>query len=315
MWLGQLRHTVTVDRLSLGDMMRLKMRCHKRWVGTASLMLGVIGVTGGALAASGAFAQDQSSLMSYTHRGFVSPQARSNVTPASLLSSIVSSVGSPAISSTRLDGPPPGVDETDDPSVPNSAAFTKSLWLYVTVNAPALTEEATTKPIWLGNLITGALRDELYATGQTPLFSSLVSVDLPNGSQASDVGGGIGAIRLGQVFSSASDPQVKSQIESAAAAAGYVVDSTDVVHADQPAPAVVVTTSDPQAAAASPDQVLTAIFGPSGTYEGEYLEVRAEDGTLVFVQGSAFRSGVGQRWVNPTYQANPSGPPLPVSGD
>lgn len=294
--------------------MRLNIRSHRRWVATASLVLGTAGITGGALAASGAFARDQSSLVSYSHRGFLTPHAQTNVTPASLLSSIVSSVASPAISSVRLGGPPAGVRETDDPSIPNSAAFTKSLWLYVTVKASALTEEATTKPIWLGNLITGALRDELYATGQSPLFSSLVSVDLPDGSQASDVGGGIGGIQLGQLFSPASDEEVKSQIQSAASVAGYVVDSVDVVHADQAAPAVVVTTSDPQAAAANPDEVLTSIFGPPGTYEGEYLEVRAEDGTLVFVQGSAFRTGVGQRWINPAYGAGPSGPPLPVSG-
>jgi hypothetical protein len=289
--------------------MRFNIRIDRRWVAAASLVLAAAGITGAAFAASGAFTRQQSRLVSYSHRGFLTPHTQANATPASLLSSIVSSLASPAISSVGLGGPPAGVRETDDPSVPNSPAFAKSLWLRVTVKASALTEEATTKPIWLGNLVTGALRDKLYAAGQTPLFSSLVSVDLPDGSKASDVGGGVGGIKLGQIFSSASDNAIKSQIQSVATAAGYAVDSVDVVHADQPAPAVVVTTSDPQAAAANPDQVLSAIFGPPGTYEGEYLEVRAQDGTLAFVQGSAFRTGVGQRWINPAFGRNSSAPP------
>lgn len=255
-----------------------------------------------------------SGLTRYSHRGLLTPRAAIGVTPVSLLSAIVARIGGSSIAATSLGGPPVGVHETDNPSVPNSSAFTNSLWLYVTVRAPALTPEATTKPIWLGNLITGALRDELFAAGQRPLFSSLVSVVLPDASQESDVGGGIGAIQAGQVFSSASDSAIRSQLSAAATSAGYTVDSIDVVHADQPAPAVAVTTSDPEAAAANPDEVITAIFGQSGTYEGEYLEVRAPDGTLVFVTGAAFRTGVGQRWVNPAYGGGGTQPPSPSAG-
>lgn len=261
----------------------------------------------GAVSALGNSTRGRTTLFAYSYRAALTHHTRSGVSPASALSSIVSSVDDSSVASAVLGGPPPGLHESDDPSVPNSVGFNNSLWLYVTVKAAALTPEATTRPLWLGNLITGALRDELYSAGQKPLYSSEVSIELPNATLDADVGGGIGGIEPGQVFSSASDASIRATLTASAAAAGYSIDSLDIVHADQPAPALVVTTTNPQAAAANPDAVLTAIFGPPGTYEGEYLEVHAEDGTLVFVQGSAFRTGVGQRWINPVYTGDQSG--------
>ena len=85
------------------------------------------------------------------------------------------------------------------------------------------------------------------------------------------------------MFSSASDDAIRDQITRTAGAEGYAVHSIDIVHADQPAPAVVLTTSTPEAVAENPDAVLTSIFGPPGRYEGEYLEVRTSDRTLVLV--------------------------------
>lgn len=276
---------------------------------TAAVSVAAVAVT--AIAAGGSLGPTSSSSITYSPRGVAAPRTDPGVTPATVVSQIVARVNSGDVAATRLGAPPAGVRETDDPSVPNSAAFANSLWLYVSVKAAARTPEATTKPIWLGNLITGALRDELYGAGQSILRSSLVSVELPDGSQIDAAGGGVGAITPGQIFASASDAETRAQIESAATSAGYTVDSISVVHADQPAPAVVVTTADPKAAAANPDAVLTSLFGVPGTYEGEYLEVRASDGTLVFVQGSAFRTGVGQRWINPAYGENRT-PPSPA---
>jgi hypothetical protein len=252
---------------------------------------------------AGASATTGSELKAYSNRT-LAPGAAAAATPGALLQSIVARVNSGNVVATKLGGPPPGLRETDAPNVPNSAAFDNSLWLRATVRAAALTPEATTKPIWLGNLITGALRDEMFAAGQTPLYSSLISVALPDGSVAADVGGGVGAIQPGQIFSAESDATILGKINSAAAAAGFQIASVSIYHADQPAPAAVVTTTAPGAAAANPDAVLTAIFGPPGTYEGEYLEVRAADGALVFVQGSSFRTGVGQRWVDPAYETS-----------
>ena len=288
------------------------MAPYRNWSGRRRFTLAlafvlVIAVIVGAVGAFGNSTRGRTTLFSYSHKTAVRSAAQSGVSPASVLASTVASVADPSVASAVLGGPPAGLHETDDPSVPNSAAFDNSLWLYVTVKAAALTPEATTRPLWLGNLITGALRDKLYIAGQTPLYSSQVSVELPDAKLASDVGGGIGGIQPGQVFSSASDASIRAALTASAARAGYSVDSLEIVHADQPAPALVVTTSDPQAAAANPDAVLTAIFGPPGTYEGEYLEVRATDGTLVFVQGSAFRTGVGQRWVNPIYGGDQGG--------
>ena len=270
--------------------------------------VGIAIITVGAIAASGAFSSSSWSssekLVRYSKRPLASPQVQPNVSPASILAVILARINSPSVSRASLGGPPPWAHESEDPTVPNSPGFAKSRWLYITVKAPVETEEATTKPLWLGNLITGALRDELYASAHAPLRSSVVSLTLADGHEVALAGGGVGAVTPGQVFSSASDQQIREQITAAAQTAGLTVDSIDIVHADQPAPAVVVTTSDPQAAAANPDALLTSLFGEPGTYEGEYLEVRAPDGTLVFVQGSAFRTGVGQRWVNPIFAGN-----------
>ena len=273
-------------------------------------------ITAGAMAASGAFSNSSSSsskaLVRYSKRPVARPQAQPNLSPAGILAGILARVNNPSVSRAALGGPPSWAHESEDPTVPNSPDFAKSRWLYITVKAPVETEEATTRPLWLGNLITGALRDELYSSAQAPLRSSIVSLRIGDGHQVELAGGGIGAVTPGQVFSSASDQQIRQQITAAAQTAGLTVDSIDIVHADQPAPAVVVTTSDPQAAAANPDAVLTSLFGEPGTYEGEYLEVRAADGTPVFVQGSAFRTGVGQRWVNPTFAGNVATPPSPT---
>jgi hypothetical protein len=273
-------------------------------------------ITVGAMAASGAFSNSPSNssdgLVRYSKRPVARPQAQSNVTPAGILAGILARVNNPSVSRATLAGPPSWAHESEDPTVPNSPGFANSRWLYITVKAPVETEEATTRPLWLGNLITGALRDELYSAAQAPLRSSVVSLTLGDGHQVALAGGGIGAVTPGQVFSSGSDQQIRQRITTAAQTAGLTVDSIDIVRAHQPAPAVVVTTSDPRAAAANPDAVLTSLFGEPGTYEGEYLEVRATDGTLVFVQGSAFRTGVGQRWVNPTFASSGETTPTPT---
>lgn len=281
------------------------------------VVVGVVGLSllaTAAVAAAWASSRSARELTTYSHRGLVQPSARTaGTTPADVLASIVDKVNDPSVISATLGGPPAGLHESDDPSVPNSPSFTNSLWLYATVKSTGSTPAETTKPIWVGNLITGALRDALFEGSQTALRSSVVSLVLPTGSEITSAGGGIGAVTPGQTFSSGSDSQIEAQIDSAAQSAGVRMDSISIVHADQPAPAVVVTAPDPQGAAANPDGLLTALFGPPGTYEGEYLEVRAPDGSVVFVQGSAFRTGVGQRWVNPAYGgANDS--PAPDAG-
>jgi hypothetical protein len=288
------------------------MRMHNRRDRLA--IAAVLAVVVSAVTATASFSGSSNGDTTYSSLGVATPRAAgSGVTPSSLLAAIVRRVGDPSVVAASLGGPPPGVHESDDPSVPNSASFAASQWLDATVRSSGNTPVETTKPIWLGNLITGALRDELFAASLKPLRSSVVSLVLSDGSEVASAGGGIGAVTPGQIFSAATDAQITAQLDSAAQAAGLHIDSLSIVRADQPAPAVVATTSDPNGAAVDPDAVLTALFGPPGTYEGEYLELRAPDGTPVLVQGSAFRTGVGQRWVNPAYGGSNDAPP-PAGG-
>lgn len=276
----------------------------------------VAAVAVAATVAAVGYADPSSDLVTYSSLGQVHPQATPvGSTPASVLSAVVAQVNDASVVSATLGHPPVGVHETDDPSVPNTSEFNNSLWLYVTVKANGMTPAETTEPIWLGNLITGALRDKLYANSEPDLRSSTVAVNLPDGTTILSAGGGVGSVTQGQMFSSTSDSDINAHIRSAAAAAGLTVDSLRIIHADQAAPAVVVSTSRPAAAASNPDALLTSLFGPPGTYEGEYAKVLASDGTVVFVQGSSFRTGVGQRWVNPVYGGGDDAPPAtPPSG-
>ena len=118
--------------------------------------------------------------------------------PASVLSAVVAQVNDASVVSATLGHPPVGVHETDDPSVPNTSEFNNSLWLYVTVKANGMTPAETTEPIWLGNLITGALRDKLYANSEPDLRSSTVAVNLPDGTTILSAGGGVGSVTQGQ---------------------------------------------------------------------------------------------------------------------
>jgi hypothetical protein len=234
-------------------------------------------------------------------------------TPGEILAAVLARMNSKAIADGTITGPPNGFQPTDDANVPVPGYFADGRWARLTVLATALTPEATTRPIWEANLVAGALRDAMHANGLPRLISSQVSVALPNGRIIKDVGGGVGDVAFDQTFSSAPSQSITSLIQSAATQLGLTVDSIKIVNAVQPAPAVVVTTSDTQQFADNPDAVLTALFGAPGTYEGEYLEVHDASGTVAFIQGSAFRTGVGQRWFNPAiFPGIRPGPPGPA---
>ena len=275
------------------------------------LLLALAGLAVGAFARGGGSTPTDTttgSAVHYSTKPLDVPQAKGNASPQQTLDDIVANVGGNTIASAKLGGPPPDLQPSEDPNAPHPKGWDAGRWLYLLVDAPDNSPAGTTKPIWIANLVVGALRDELFKNQNAPVISSRISVQLPDGTILRNIGGGVGDVELGQVFSSASDSDIRNSINAAASTAGYTVDSIDIMHADQPAPAVVLVTDDPSAAATDPDSLLTAIFGPPGTYEGEYLEVRGPDGTVALIQGSSFRTGVGQRWVNQAFGGNNGGP-------
>jgi hypothetical protein len=221
--------------------------------------------------------------------------------PQTVLDGILGRVPNSPLKSAQLAGPPAGMHLSDDPATTNPESFAQTLWLYETVNVRALTPEATAKPLWIANLITGALRDELAASGGGPLYSSQVNVETPSGSTLGASVAGVGEDDGGESFSDASDKSIRSHITDAATQLGLTVDSITIYHVDQPAPAVVVTSSDPAAVAAAPQQMVASLLGGPNTYEGLYVEIRDTSGALIYLEGSSARTAGGQSWLNPQF--------------
>jgi len=249
--------------------------------------------------------------ISYSPR-VVAPKGNpTGATPQLVLQSLARRLNTTDVVDAHLGGPPAGFSPVDPTSGLAAPDVSGTLWLHETVRARAATEADTTKPIWEANLLTGDLRDTLYSNGLQPLVSSTVSVALPDGRVMNDVAGGIGNVRAGQIFSSASPATIESTLRASANAAGLNIKSIQVFNVDQPAPAVVATTSYPIAAASDPDKVTNALFGePGSTYEGYYLQVKDRSGVTVFVEGADFRTGVGLRWANPGFSGVAIGPAL-----
>jgi hypothetical protein len=158
------------------------------------------------------------------------------------------------------------------------------------------------KAIWIAELAAGALRDEMYANGQQPIYSVDITLKLSDGRTIKHAGGGIGDVQYGQNFADDSDGVIEARIRNAARTAGYDVNSIEIVHADdQPAPAVELTAPDPATAATDPGSLMQALFGAPGTYEGTYLAVNSPDGAPVLDNAAAFRVGVSLGWSNPVF--------------
>jgi hypothetical protein len=231
-------------------------------------------------------------------------------TPAAILSRVLERLRSRRIVSGVVTGAPAGFRPTEDPSIPAPSYFNGGKWAHILVHGSSATPVGTTRPIWEANLAVGALRDEFHANGLARLISSQVSVELPDGRVLRDIGGGVGNVVFGQTFATDATPTIEARIRDAAADEGLHVDSIDVLTPMDPAPAVVVTTTDPKKFGAAVEAVLAHLFGPPGTYEGVYLEAHDSSGETIFLTGRAYRAAVFQQWWNPkVYPELSQGPP------
>jgi hypothetical protein len=101
------------------------------------------------------------------------------------------------------------------------------------------------------------------------------------------------------------ESEIRSEISAAASKAGLHVLSIDILHADQPAPAVVVETDNPAQAVADASQITATLFGGNPpTYEGYYLEVKDAQYAVVFLRSPDFRSGAGRSETNSAYEGH-----------
>jgi hypothetical protein len=210
-----------------------------------------------------------------------------NLTPAQVISTIANRSGSSTIRSAGLG------------SAPNVPGARPGIYLHFVVDADAADQTAI-RAEWGADLVEGAVADAFAFGGQGRVVGSTIDLSLPNGSVLPDVTGGMGDITPGQDFSSASDEQIKSTLAAALNNDGLTPVSIDILHADQPAPAVVAETNDPEGAAAKVDQTLHDLFGMNPPiYEGFYFELRDSGGTPLVIASAAYRAGAGRSWTNP----------------
>jgi hypothetical protein len=227
-----------------------------------------------------------------------------HVTPAppgaslsALVQSVVSRYGGRLLVSAKVTDPP----TSDHPAGP---------WLSVVAHVPDgyATQSQGWQPAfleagWQADLVAGAISDAAAEHGLGKVAGATISGLLSDGSTVPSIGGGIGAVTTGQSFSADSDEQISAALKEVLTAADLVPLSVNVLHADQPAPAVIAQTADPAKAAANAESTINSLFGGHPPkYEGYYLEVRDTTGAPVFVVSYAYRAGSGRRWVDPKFQ-------------
>jgi hypothetical protein len=218
--------------------------------------------------------------------------------PGAILTHILKRYGGSAVLKASFGGPLPGWRGTENPSVSIPPELRDGRWLYTTVKVASPYGPDVANPVWEADLVAGALRDELHLAGvHGDLIASNVSVRLPNGKVLENEGGGLGNVAFAQSFSALDDHTIEAGIRAAAQRLNLEVEAVSVLHPLQPAPAVVVRTLEPARFVSNVGLILNQLFEPATRYEGAYLEARDAAGKPVFIQASAFRVGVGQRWI------------------
>lgn len=156
---------------------------------------------------------------------------------------------------------------------------------------------------WEADLVQGVIAEAFAARGMQPVIDSAVTGDLPNG-QTVALQGGMGDVAAGQSFSIDSDAAIQQRLDAVLTQANLTPVSITVMHVGQPAPAVVVKTSDPSSAAAAAATTIRALFGANPPlYEGYYFEIENAGGTPILAQSASFRTGAGRDWVDPSVAA------------
>lgn len=159
---------------------------------------------------------------------------------------------------------------------------------------------------WQADIVQGVVAEAFANQGLPPIAGSTFTGELPSG-QTVDIGGGMGNIQPGQSYSSDDDSAITQRITDLLPQWNLTLSSIHILHAGQPAPAVFVTTNDPNAAAAAATPIVRTLFGQDPPlYEGYYFQVNDTKGNLVLLQSAAFRDGAGQGWADPSVAASSS---------
>ncbi len=159
---------------------------------------------------------------------------------------------------------------------------------------------------WEADLVQGVVAEAFAARGMGHVIGSNITGDLPSG-QTVALQGGMGDVAAGQRFLSSSDAAIQQHVEAVLAQANLTPVSITVMHVGQPAPAVIVQTNDPSAAAAAATPTIRALFGARPPlYEGYFFEIEDAAGTPILAASASFRTGAGREWVDPSVGAGSS---------
>lgn len=213
------------------------------------------------------------------------------VAPATALAQAMQRVPDNPVTSATVSMPPPG------------AAAPGTNWFYATVKVPGLNSGDDIEPLWIADLIQGAVAEE---SGTTPdlhdsLAGSTFNVVLPDGTTVSDESGGMGDVARGQSFASPGDAAAITAIDSTLA--GYDLDplSVTILHVLGAAPEVSAETTDPSATVNALGAIKQALFGSPPLYEGYYLRIVNSNEQPLAVASVAYRTGAGRQWVAPAF--------------
>lgn len=235
-------------------------------------------------------ASSRSGVAPITFASRSAPAARTPVPAAAALADVLGRVHPSQLERAELTAPPLEAQRGVLP------------WFHAVIDVPGTTAGEDVAPLWVADLIQGAVAERVGASSdlRDDFGGSSFDVRLPDGKLIPDYGGGMGDITRGQEFSNSSDATIASNIDAAAAKYGLRVQSLNIYRADTAAPAVVTSTDNPASAAANLSNIEAAMFGDPPTYEGYYIEIRS--GAEAIVRASAaFRTGAGRFWVKPEF--------------
>jgi hypothetical protein len=170
--------------------------------------------------------------------------------------------------------------------------------LRMTVRSAGLAA-ATVRPVWIGDMVAGALDDELdrHHLPRLDWYSTSVRVGRSGVRQVD--GGAIFDTALERDFADASDAVHVRAIREGAARAGLSLTSLSFVRAECASPVVVVQARHIRRFAAMYPQRFHQLLPDPGQYEGYYLEVRDATGCTAIAASYSARTSTGHLWVRP----------------
>jgi len=175
--------------------------------------------------------------------------------------------------------------------------------LHLDLSATTLDGGGWIRSFWEGSLLQGAVADEL-ATGldtSTGVSGGTFVIHLPDGT-SKELGAGAGKVRTRQIFSrldASGHEQASSNITAVLASFGLgSISTTFITYRDD---AVAIVAQVPTGGSLHDfDSLRLALTGTPAQYEGVYLEVRDSSGSPIAISATAFRTGAGTLWVDPT---------------